>query len=236
MVLLMAVFLIGSVATVSAQTSQSPNFELSEPEFGAGSALETCSGKYCAKASIGDISAGDTSSPSNRATFGSITSDSDPLLEVIIEPGGSNLGVLSTTKTATKETVVKIRTYLSDGYTLQIVGDPPKYQNHTLASSSSPFASSAGTEQFGINLVANSTPNIGADVVQTPSGDFSFGYVTAQYATTNQFSYQNGDVVARSDSESGQTDYTISMIINVANSTPAGHFSSDFAAVVIPAF
>lgn len=235
-VLLLAVsFVMLGTGTALAQSSQSPSFQLEEPQFGAGSALETCSGQYCAQASIGDMGSGigDSSSASFTAAD---ALEEEPLLEVIVEPGASHLGVLSTDATSHKMVVLKIRTYLSDGYIVQITGAPPKYEDHSLVVPSSPTASAPGTEQFALNLVANSSPQVGADPVQTPSGDISFGYVTDSYKTSNLFMYRSGDIVARSDSESGQTDYTISMIVNVAGSTPAGHFSGDYAAVVTPRF
>lgn len=226
--------LLGAGTTL-ALTSQSPNYELEQPEFGAGAALETCSGQYCARATIGELTPGESRS-SGTAAFSSLTTDSEPALEVIVEPGESNLGVLSVDKTATKTSIIKIRTHMSDGYTLQIVGDPPKYDSYTLATPSTPTASMPGTEQFGINLVANTTPEVGADPEQVPSGEFSFGYAMEDYAEPNKFMYRSGDVVAMSEAESGITEFTVSMIVNVSNQTPAGHFTGDYAAIIVPAF
>lgn len=228
--------LLGLTNLALAVPARSPNFEITEPEFGAGAALETCSGEYCARASIGDIGGGTANNASTTAEFEPVESASHPLLEVIIEEQEANLGVLSTDTTASKTTLIKIRSYLSEGYTLQIVGQPPRYADHSLATASSPTTSRPGTEQFGINLVANTDPAVGANPTQVPSGEFSFGYVEADYLTSNQFMYDDGAVVARSQSESGRTDYTLSMIVNVADSTPAGHYQAEFAAVVIPVF
>ena len=50
------------------------------------------------------------------------------------------------------------------------------------------------------------------------------------------FKYANGDAVARSTVETGRTDYTISMVINVSSATPAGHYSADYSAIVVPRF
>lgn len=225
---------IGSAGTVLAQvSSSSDNYQATETQFSSGSALESCSDEYCARASIGDGGAG--SSNTITANFGAVTPD-EPLLEVVVTPGESNLGVLTTEQTATKETTVQIRNYLSEGYTLQVIGDPPKYGDHALATSDTPEASDPGTEQFGINVVANTTPTVGKNPVQVPSGEFSFGAATEDYATPNRFMYASGDVIARSTMSSGRTDYTISMVINISNRTPAGHFSGDFAAVVIPLY
>ncbi len=234
--LLVAFFVVGSAGTAMATTSVSPSYQVSETEFGAGSALESCSGQYCANASIGDVFAGTSNSPNHTASFGKIAKDSEPLLEVIVQEVGSDLGVLGVEKTSSKSTSIKIRNYMSDGYTLHIIGDPPKYENHSLKTNSTPTDALPGTEQFGINLVANTIPEVGKDPVQTPSEEFSFGEVWPDYNVANKFMYESGAVVASSDSETGQTEYTVSMIVNVAGSTPAGRFAGDYQVVVIPAF
>lgn len=236
-VVMATVLVVFAQNIVSANISSSANYQVVESEFGSSSSLESCSDQYCARASIGELFSGDSKSPSGQtAAFGSIPPESEPLLEVIIEPGESNLGELTTEQTASKTMIVKIRNYLSEGYTLQITGDPPRYQEHELAAPSSPVSAAPGTEQFAINAVANTSPSIGANPVQEPSGEFSFGEVMPNYNQSNLFKYTSGDVVARSLSESGRTDYTISMIINISAATPAGHFSGDFSAVVIPVF
>ena len=91
-----ACIVFGGASSALAVTSQSQNFELTEPEFGAGAALETCSGQYCAQASIGGTSVGESSNEKTTATFGEVATSDDPLLEVIVEEGESNLGVLTT--------------------------------------------------------------------------------------------------------------------------------------------
>ena len=235
LVLLAALIVVGGAGTAFAQSSSSTNYQVSETQFGSSSTDETCSGSYCARTSIGDLTAGDSKSASYTTSFGPIQG-AEPLLEVIVDPGESDLGVLTTEETATKSMIVRIRNYLSSGYVLQITGEPPKYANHTLNTPSSPTASSAGTEQFAINAVLNTSPSVGANLVQEPSSNFSFGTVEDDYSTPNLFMYTSGDVVARSTSSSGRTDYTISMIVNISNATPAGKYSGDYSAVVIPVY
>lgn len=233
--LIAGLLVIASAPAAFAVTSSSDNYQVTETEFGAGSTAQACSDNYCAKTSIGSTASGSSSSTGHQASFGPITPD-EPLLEVIVEPGASDLGDLTTERTATKTTVIKIRTYLSSGYTLQITGNPPKYGNHTLSTSSTPTASVMGTEQFGINFAVNTTPAVGAAPVQVPDAQTSFGVVTDDYKTANLFKYVSGDVVARSTTASGQTEYTMSTIVNISNTTPAGHYSGEFAAVVIPVY
>ncbi len=235
-VLLVAgVVTLGGVVTAHAQTSSSTNYKITESQFGSSTNREGCSGQYCAQTSLGDMSSGTSKSSQSSATFGPVTPD-EPLLEVIVNSGITDLGDFTTEQTSTKTMVVKIRNYLSDGYTLQITGTPPKYKNHALKTNTSPTISQAGVEQFGINAAVNTEPSVGANPLQVPSNTVSFGEVTSDYSIPNRFKYVSGDVVARSETESGQTDYTISMIVNVANSTPAGKYSGDFSAVVIPVY
>lgn len=233
--LLVAALAVGSAPAAWAVTSTSPNYQMTESQFGSSTADKSCAGDLCARATIGDPAAGVSKALATTASFGTVTPD-EPTLEVIVAAGESNLGYLEPSKTSTSTSSIKVRSYLSNGYMLQIIGTPPKIKDHTLNSPATPTASQPGTEQFGINLAANTSPNIGASPVQVPSDQTSFGTVEPAYRTPNLFKFNSGDVVARSDKESGQTDYTISMIINVSNSTPAGHYSSDFSAVVIPVF
>lgn len=224
-----------SGGTVFAVTSSSSNYKVTETQFTSGTSVQSCSGSYCAKVSIGDAAVGEAASATQSAKFGSIT-NSDPLLEVIVQAGASNLGVLTTETTATKTTTVKIRNYLSGGYVLQINGEPPKFNGHTLATSNTPVQSVPGTEQFGINAVANTNPIVGANLVQVPDDKISFGSLFTNYSAANLFMFQPGDNVAKSTRSSGETDYTISMIVNISNATPAGHYSGDFSAVAIPVY
>lgn len=235
LVLLAVLVPIASSGTSFAETSSSSHYQVTETQFTSGTSVQSCSGSYCAKVSVGDAAVGDAASTNNTAKFGSIT-NSDPLLEVIVESGKSDLGTLTTEKTGTKTMTVKIRNYLSGGYVLQIVGDPPKYNGHTLATSDTPVQSVPGTEQFGINAVANTNPSVGSNLVQVPDDKTSFGAVYDNYNVPNLFMFQSGDNVAHSVKSSGETDYTISVIVNISSATPAGHYSGDFSAVVIPVY
>ena len=235
-VLLAAPFaLIGVVSATT--TYQSPNYKITEIQLGTGSAQHTCSdgGQYCAKISIGDLVVGNSSSPNYTAQFGSNTT-ADPMLEVITTVGIQNLGTLGTGTTATATALVKVRNYLSGGYRMMIVGPAPTQGKHVLDTPHAPTGSAPGTEQFGINLVANSAPFVGLNPVQYPSGATSFGEPSINYGQTNNFMYVPGDVVAGSDQSSGQTQYTVSMIVNISDETPGGHYHGLLSAVVAPVF
>lgn len=232
LVLLAVVVTIVGAPAAFAEVSTSPNYQITETQFNSGASLESCSSGYCARVAIG----GDAgSSGESTAEFGPITPDL-PSLEVIVDPGTSNLGILTTETTGYKSMVVRVKSYLSNGYTLQINGAPPNYSGYTLKTPTTPTNSTPGTEQFGINVVDNSTPDIGATLAQVPDATTSFGQLMPNYNQQNKFMYSSGDVIAFSSKSSGQTDYTVSMIVNIANDTPAGLFTSDYSAIVIPLY
>jgi hypothetical protein len=90
--------------------------------------------------------------------------------------------------------------------------------------------SQIGVEQFGINLVANTSPtSFGAN---PDNGQFGFGSITANYATANNYRYVDGETVAQATKNSGVTTYTISYVTNVATLTPGGQYSADQTIIV----
>ncbi|HEU0266628.1 MAG TPA: hypothetical protein VFQ70_03300 [Candidatus Saccharimonadaceae bacterium] len=216
---------------VAAEVSSSKNYQVTDTEFGSTSLQQSCSSKYCATVSIGDMTPGEKAGVAQFRTY----TTGHAHLQVIIEAGSSDLGTLSTEETATKTMVVKVQNYIGAGYVVQIVGTPPTFDTHVLKALTSPSASRAGHEQFGLNVVKNTLPNVGVD----PSSDSSktvLGAAAADYDTANLFQYHSGDVVARGTSASGETDYTVSMIVNISNLTPPGHYTSNLQAVVIPTY
>jgi hypothetical protein len=226
---------LGFSGVAVADTSSSPHYMVNETQFGAGSSLHDCSSHYCAKTSAGDTTVGSTSSAHFSALSGSNTS-SEPLLEVIVEGGAQNLGVLDSGGTGTAVGTIKVRTYLTGGYSLHIAGNPPSQGTHTISRLATPSTSQPGAEQFGLNLADNTSPNIGAGVAQVPDNTTSFGQVDSDYDQPDLFMYSDGARIAHSDRDSGETDYTLSMILNVSNVTPGGRYTSQFSAVVVSAF
>jgi hypothetical protein len=227
---------LGLTGTVSATTqSSSPHYGVTETQFGSGSSLNDCSSHYCAKTSAGDTAVGRGSSSNYSAQFGFNTTD-EPFLEVTVTGGAQNMGVLDSNTTGTAVSTIAIRSYLSSGYTLNIAGTPPSQGTHTLSRLTTPTTSHQGAEQFGINLADNTSPNIGANPVQVPDSTFSFGQVESNYNQADLFMYDDGAPVAFSNKSTGETDYTLSMIINVSNVTPGGRYSGSYSAIAVPVF
>lgn len=227
--LFVVVVLVGGSAI--AQQSSSDNYQMVESQFGSTTTNESCSAGYCAAVSIGN----DSGSSATTAEFGT-ANYSEPLLEMIVIPGESNLGELTTEQTGTKTMQVKIRNYLTGGYRLQITGDSPTYDGRALYALPTPTASDPGSEQFGINVVSNTNPSAGANPVAQPGGGDASSTVLTNYKIQNQFMYVSGQTIAETSTNTGGADYTITMMVNISNSTPAGKYTGDFAAVVVPYF
>ena len=95
-------------------------------------------------------------------------------------------------------------------------------------------ASAVGTEQYGINLKANTSPTtFGADPLQVPSSSFSYGIASTGYNVANNYRYVAGEKIAEAPQTSGQTNYTISYIVNVSTTTAGGAYSGSQSLVVV---
>jgi len=218
--------------------SASNNYKVEESFFGAGGELDASSAHYKAKQSLGETAVGNAASAHYQFQGGFNTTD-QPLLEFAVNGGTFDMGILDAISTGAVQTTFSIRNYLSNGYTVLIKGAVPSTtagSSHTLTALTSPTGSSPGSEQFGVNLAANTNPSIGAAPAQSPDSSFSFGSATTDYANPNLFKFIDGDTIAYSPSSSGQTNYTISLIANISRDTPAGQYGGVFNLQVIPTF
>lgn len=134
------------------------------------------------------------------------------------------LGEFSTNRASIGQSQVTIATNAKDGYTVRVQGGTMASGNNELPPLLSRSPSAPGTSQFGINLRSNSDPGGGAD----PSGPGS-GAPTADYGQQNRFKYRSGDVVARNSTADDYRRYTISYLVNIAQTQPAGVYSSSFS-------
>lgn len=207
-----------------AAQSQSSNYQVNEVFFGSGGELNACSTNYCSKQSAGELAAGNTSSANYQAQAG-FNTDRDPYIQFTVSNTNVNLGTLNATTTKTATSTFSVKTYLAHGYAVENASDPPTNNSYTMQTLTTPSASATGTEQFGINLVANTAPvTFGADPVQVPDNTFAFGQVTADYSSPNSYKYVKGDTVAYSTSSTSTTNYTVSYIFNVSEVTPGGAY------------
>lgn len=217
---------------VAAPTYSSSTYGVDEVFMGSGGLNDASSASYRARASLGDTGVGNSGSASYQA-YGGFTTTNDPYLEFIVTNPNVDLGVLTAASTKTTTATFSVRTYLANGYNVVNAGDPPVTGAgptlHYLNNLTSPTASSFGTEQFGINLVANTFPatlagGVSKDPVQVPDSSYSFGTAAVNYNTPDLYKYVKGDTIATSNKSSGRTDYTVSYVYNISEITPAGDY------------
>jgi len=221
----------------------SSNYKANEVFFGAGGDTNQSSANYKASASAGALGVGQTSSANYQAYSGFLTPN-EPFLEMVIDTPTVDLGTLDTSITKTGTASFHVRAYIDSGYTVQTMSQPPSYtsgsQSHTLTAMSTLGSPAVGTEQFGINLVANTSPaGFGSDPSPQPNGTFANGLAAAGYNTPNQFKYVPGDTIVQTPAGSsgwGLTNYTISYIADTSAFTPAGSYKMIHDLVVVATF
>jgi hypothetical protein len=242
--ILALIFLVVGLFSISSKvfaqyTSQ--NYQINQVFFGNGGSLQSSSNSYQAQVSIGELGVGNYKSNSYQIQAGFNTSDK-PVLEVNVNGGtfvlGDINGVLYSNVASTNSTTFTVENYLSHGYVVIITGNSPTDGpgGHALNALATPTQSNPGTEQFGINLIQNISPAVGTNPQYLPNSTFSTGYAYGGYSTPNYFEYVPNTEIAYSNSSSGQTQYTLSVLENISNSTPAGVYTGSLSVVAVPTF
>lgn len=226
------------VGAVYADSLESSHYKFVETDLGGGGLVPSYSAHYQSAQSTGDTAIGNAKSTNFQTEAGSQTT-ADPALSFSINNASASFGSFSPTATATATSQFSVSNYTSYGYTVQIVGDTPHNGSHTIPAMATDaqnptIPSQPGTEQFGINLVKNTLPDVfGAD---PDHGEFGVGSPAPNYSNPNQFRFVSGETIATSPKSSGVTTYTISYIINVSGLTPGGHYTSKQALVCTGTF
>ncbi|HSE61427.1 MAG TPA: hypothetical protein VLA88_03995 [Candidatus Saccharimonadales bacterium] len=214
---------------VHAETTQSTNFRFDESALDAGGLIDSSSSSFRARSALGDTAVGEAASGNFQTQPGSVTTN-DPALSFAVNSSSANFGSFSPSAAATATASFSVLNYTSYGYVVNIAGNAPTNGAHTIAAMSTTDTSQVGQEQFGMNLVANTSPiSFGANPVQ---GLFGVGTATANYNTSDQFRYVSGEAIATATKSSGLTTYTISYIVNVGSLTPGGQYSSNQTIIV----
>ena len=234
-----AMIVMPSMVYAAQYQSASGHYQVNEVFFGSGGALNDCSSTYCAKESIGETAVGETNSSHYEAHAG-FNTDRQPFLQFIVTSSSTNIGILNTGSATTSTGTFSVEAYLSSGYQVVTVSNPPMDGSYTMQALTTPTASSPGTEQFGMNLAANTSPSsIGANPVQVPNNSISFGQVSTSpvdYYIPNEYVYVPGSPIAYSSQSSGITDYTISYLYNVSSTTPGGSYTFNDVLVATATF
>jgi hypothetical protein len=213
----------------AAETLQSPHYQFDESTLGAGGLIQSNSANYQSSSSTGDIGVGNSASSGYQINAGSQTTN-DPTLSFSVNTLNADLGNFTASGPTVTTATFSVSNYTSYGYIAQIVGTSPTNNGHAIAPLSTTSTSQAGTDQFGINLVANTSPlSVGAN---PDNGSFGYGTVAPNYAASNKYRYVSGETIASAPKSSGTTTYTITYLVNVNSLTPGGKYTSDQTIIV----
>ena len=221
----LAVFVsVGWTALVYADTLQSSHYKFDESSIGSGGLIQSSSTNYQGRDALGDTAIGSSASANYQIQAGSKTT-SEPALSFAVNNANANFGSFTAGAASTATASFSVSDYTSYGYVVQLFGNPPSNQGHMLSAMSTTGASQVGIEQFGLNLVANTSPvSLGTN---PDHGQFGVGSASPNYATSNRYRFVSGETIASAPKSSGVTTYTMSYIVNVASLTPGGQYSSN---------
>lgn len=142
-----------------------------------------------------------------------------------------NFGTFSTSTPSTGTSVMAASTNGQGGYSITVNGATLTSGANTIAALATQTASSAGTSQFGLNLVANSTPSVGANVTGTGSGA-----ATANYGTADQFRFVTGDSVGSAAAATNANTFTVSYLVNIGGAQAAGVYTATMTYICTATF
>lgn len=228
-------------------SSASANFRVVEGEVGGNGQFNTNSANFTfapstddGGSSLGAAAVGNSAS-TNFQTNGGLITTAQPSLTFIISSSAVNMGTLSTSVATFGTATFNVKDYTSYGYAVTLVGSAPRNGAKILNSLATDTASSAGSEQFGVNTVRNTSASQGADPSQVPGATFSYGVagdgVTGTYGTTrpytisDKFRFVSGETVASGPKSSGETDFNMTFLANISTATAGGTYSGNMQLV-----
>lgn len=145
-----------------------------------------------------------------------------------------DLGTLTTTSTGTGTSQFGITTNAGSGYVVTYNGATLTSGANTISAiGGSATASTQGSEQFGVNLKANTTPSVGSEVAGAGSA-----VAAAPYSTADSFAFVAGSaqtMVNQASSDAFRL-FTVSYIANIAASTEPGTYTTTLNYVATPTF
>lgn len=134
----------------------------------------------------------------------------------------TKLGELKPNETLSATSQMAVGTNASGGFAITVDGIPLAAGTNVIDAMAFPALSQQGKNQFGINLVANTAPEVGED----PFGVWANAQPTADYGTPNLFKYQSGDIIASSPNVSLMKKFTVSYIVNTRANLKPGIYAT----------
>lgn len=142
-----------------------------------------------------------------------------------------NFGNVSNSGTSSAQSQLLITTNAPNGYTMSVSGPTMTSGNNVIDAITASDVARPGTSQFGLNLVANLTPAVGAN----PTGPGN-AVPLANYAQPDFFRYHSGDAIASVNAADDYKKFTASYIIDIPTGQPVGVYSTTLTYICLANF
>lgn len=140
-----------------------------------------------------------------------------------IEGGNyTDFGEINPDQTLTAQSQIAVGTNASGGYSITVNGATMASGTNTIDPLLEPTPSIPRTNQFGINVVANSDPLVGQD----PDGASTNAVASPDYSQPNRFKFHDGDVIAGAPNVSLVRRFTVSYVVNTSPDLRAGVYTT----------
>ena len=150
-----------------------------------------------------------------------------------------NLGTFSPSSTTTATSEMAASTNADNGYVITVDGATLTSGSNTIpAMGSSASTVSIGSSEFGLNLVTNATPAVGANMTPAFDGSDYTGSVSSPFDTADNFAFDDTTTneVASSTGPSAAQKYTVSYIVNVAGNQSPGNYTTTLTYICTPTY
>ena len=134
----------------------------------------------------------------------------------------ADMGELNADATLTAQSQMAVGTNATAGFAITVSGAPPAAGTSVIDAPIAPTTSLKGTNQFGINLVANNAPTVGSD----PEGTWANAIPSPDYSVPDHYKFVAGDVLAYSPNVSLMKKFTVSYIFNSEENLRPGVYTT----------
>ncbi len=168
----------------------------------------------------------------DSSTCNTFTTGAAATLTFSLGANSLNLGTLSSGAVSSGSHTLTVGTNAANGVVITYSGSTLTSGANTITAMSTVAASSAGTEQFGINAKDNVTPNVGLEC----SGTTPIAAAATGYNTVDNFKFVSGETIVSSSGSINDTTCTISYIANISAPTEAGTYTSTLTYIATGTF
>lgn len=151
-----------------------------------------------------------------------LTSSVSQSISFSLSANSLNLGTLSSSTASSGSHTLTVATNAISGMVVSIAGATLTSGGNTITACASGCTSTTNSEQFGINLKDNATPNVGAEA----TGTAPIGAAATGYATVDSFRFVTGETIASSAGGINSTVFTVSYLANIAGATEYGTYTA----------